>query len=111
MKLVPFLIGAAVGGPVRYLIDRYFRSNYRFPIGILVVNVFGSFLLGIVVAQNNSLSYGLMGFCGALTTWSALSLDLFDDLRASNLKSFSLNLLLNYGLGVAAALTGLWIAG
>ena len=45
MRLIYFLIGAGVGAPTRYLIDRYFRSEYRFPIGILIVNVIGSFIL------------------------------------------------------------------
>jgi hypothetical protein len=27
------------------------------------------------------------------------------------MKAFTINLLLNYGLGIAAALTGIWIAG
>ena len=107
MRLTLFLIGAGIGAPTRYAIDRFFRSGYRFPIGILIVNVFGSFLLGVVASQDTDLTFLLFGFCGALTTWSALALDLFEERR--NLKFFAVNLFGNYLLGVMAALIGLWI--
>jgi CrcB protein len=47
MKILFFALGAGIGAPTRYVIDTFFRSNYRFPIGILIVNVFGSFLMGV----------------------------------------------------------------
>ena len=110
MRLAYFLIGAGIGAPTRYVIDRFFRSQYRFPLGILIVNVFGSFLIGLIADSKSDISYGLLGFCGALTTWSAFSLDLFDDWRNNRWRSFAANLFSNYFLGVAAALIGLWVA-
>lgn len=108
MKLAYFLLGAGVGAPTRYVIDRYFRDNFSFPYGVLIVNVLGSFLLGITVTGTTNLSYALIGFCGALTTWSAFALDLFND--RANFRRLSVNLLGNYLLGVLAALIGLWVA-
>jgi CrcB protein len=107
MRLIYFLIGAGVGAPTRYLIDKYFRSEYRFPIGILIVNVIGSFILGIISRADGEIPYLLIGFCGALTTWSAFALDLFES--RTRIKEFSLNLLGNYLLGVSAALLGVWL--
>jgi CrcB protein len=107
MRLALFLIGAGVGAPTRYVIDRFFRDSYRFPYGILIVNVAGSFLLGLVVKQETDLAFLLFGFCGALTTWSAFALDLFEELR--EVKLFAVNLFGNYLSGVFAALLGLWI--
>jgi fluoride ion exporter CrcB/FEX len=52
----------------------------------------------------------LVGFCGALTTWSAFALDLFDEAEKKDYRSFALNLLSNYGLGVFAAALGIWVA-
>ena len=109
MKLGFFLIGAFIGAPTRYLIDKYFRSYMKFPLGILIVNVLGAFLLGVVLNTESSTGFAVMGFCGALTTWSALSLDLFDELNSKNYKTFALNLLSNYGVGVAAAALGIWV--
>ncbi len=108
MRLTLFLIGAGIGAPTRYVIDRFFRDGYRFPYGILAVNVAGSFLLGVIANQDTDLTFLLFGFCGALTTWSAFALDLFNELAKKKL--FAVNLFGNYLLGVFAALLGLWIS-
>ena len=34
MRLLPFIAGAALGAPLRYLIDKFFRTKYVFPVGI-----------------------------------------------------------------------------
>lgn len=109
MRLTLFLIGAGIGAPTRYVIDQFFRGNYKFPFGILIVNAVGSFLLGLVAKQDSDLTFLLFGFCGALTTWSAFALDLFAERRERSL--FAVNLFGNYLIGAAAALLGLWIAG
>jgi CrcB protein len=107
MKLTLFLFGAGVGAPTRYVIDRFFRDSYKFPYGILVVNVIGSFLLGLISRQDSDLTFLLFGFCGALTTWSAFALDLFEE--RGKKKLFAGNLIGNYLMGVLAALVGLWV--
>lgn len=109
MRITLFLFGAFIGAPTRYVIDRYFRSYMKFPLGILIVNVAGSFLLGLVLESETNIAFGLMGFCGALTTWSAFALDLFDEAEKKNYRTFVVNLLSNYGLGVVAALLGIWL--
>ena len=108
MRLTYFLLGAAIGAPVRYVIDNYFRTNFKFPAGILIVNTLGSFILGLVIDGETDLTFLLFGFCGALTTWSALASDLFEQRR--QVRSFAVNLISNYTLGVLAALLGLWVA-
>jgi len=82
----------------------------KFPLGILIVNVSGSFLLGLIIDSGSDIAYGLMGFCGALTTWSAFAIDLFEEVDKKDFRSFTLNLLTNYGLGVLAAALGIWVA-
>jgi CrcB protein len=110
MRLIIFTIGAFIGAPTRYIIDQYFRSYMKFPLGILIVNVAGSFLLGLVLDTETNTTFALMGFCGALTTWSAFALDLYDAGGKKNYRALALNLLSNYGLGVLAASAGLWVA-
>ncbi|PPK66378.1 fluoride efflux transporter CrcB [Actinokineospora auranticolor] len=72
-------LGAAVGAPARYLVDRGMRRwlGERFPWGTLVVNVVGSLVLGGVVAAAGPDLRVLLGtgFCGALTTFSTFSAD------------------------------------
>lgn len=82
----------------------------KFPLGIVIVNVSGSFLLGLIIDSGSEIAYGLMGFCGALTTWSAFALDLFEEVDKKDFRSFTFNLLTNYGLGVLAAALGIWVA-
>lgn len=111
MRLTNFLIGAALGAVARYMIVLFFRTFTRFPSGVLIVNVLGSLLFGIVSTSKSDLAFAVMGFCGAFTTWSAFALDLNNDLKRGNSRSFLANLMLNYGFGIGAALCGLWIAG
>ena len=111
MRLELFLIGAAIGAVVRFVIVEYFKTNYRFPIGVLVANISGAFILGLISKSSTDSAFGLAGFCGALTTWSALSLDLNRELRDRNFRTFVANVLLNFGLGIGAAALGIWIQG
>ena len=103
MRVLTFIAGAAIGAPLRYLIDRYFRAKYVFPVGILIVNVIGSFVLGYT--QGN---YFVMGFCGAFTTWSAFMLDIDNGLEFR--KRTALNLVLTFGLSIAAVAAGFALA-
>ena len=75
--------GAGIGGMVRY-----WGSNFvykflpaTFPYGTLIVNVLGSFIIGIVmyyldanemITQNVRI-FLTIGFCGGLTTFSTFS--------------------------------------
>jgi CrcB protein len=103
MRVLTFIAGAAFGAPLRYLIDKYFRAKYVFPVGILIVNVIGSFLLGYT--QDN---YFVMGFCGAFTTWSAFILDI--DKGLAFRRRTALNLVLTFGLSIAAVAAGVALA-
>jgi CrcB protein len=103
MRVLTFIAGAAIGAPLRYLIDKYFRAKYVFPVGILIVNVIGSFVLGYT--QDN---YFVMGFCGAFTTWSAFILDI--DKGLAFRRRTALNLVLTFGLSIAAVAAGVALA-
>jgi CrcB protein len=98
-----FIAGAAFGAPLRYLIDKYFRTKFVFPAGILIVNVIGSFILGY-----NQDSYFIMGFCGAFTTWSAFMLDVDKELPFR--RRVLVNIVLTFALSIAAVAAGAALA-
>lgn len=103
MRLLPFILGAGLGAPLRYLIDKYFRTKFVFPVGILIVNVIGSFVLGY-----NHENYFVMGFCGALTTWSAFMLDVDKDLPFR--RRTAINIVLTFVLSISAVAAGFALA-
>ncbi len=70
-------LGAALGAPARYLVDRAVRRRVGPPWGTVTVNVAGSFLLGVlVVLTRGAGGWQLLlgtGLSGALTTWSTFA--------------------------------------
>lgn len=93
MNFLLVAVGSAAGGVSRWLIGTALQRRYGdaavhvgalpFPVGTLIVNVTGSFLLGalaIVVARQSGESALLrlllmVGFCGGYTTFSTFSFD------------------------------------
>lgn len=72
----PLLVaaGAAVGAPLRYLAGHHLDGRY--PAGTLLVNMLGAFFLGLFTGRSlDGAEMALLGtgFCGALTTYSALA--------------------------------------
>ncbi len=75
MTVLLVALGAALGAPLRYAIATRIDQE-TFPTGTLLVNVAGSFLLGLFVgggATGDWLTFLGTGFCGGLTTYSAFA--------------------------------------
>jgi CrcB protein len=71
------VVGAAVGAPTRYLIDRTIQARHDtvFPWGTFTANMIGSFLLGLLATASLHTPHAVLallgsGLCGALTTYS-----------------------------------------
>ena len=101
MRVVLFVLGAGIGAPARFLIDRYFRNRYSFPVGILAVNIVGSIILGLT-----QLNYFVLGLTGAFTTWSAFALDV----NSSKNRSAVINIVLTFTLSILAVYCGISLA-
>lgn len=110
MNLLLFIAAAAFGGFTRSTVEYYLPpvGSSAFPRATLLVNVVGSFALGIALALPGEW-YVIVGtgFCGALTTFSGVSLQLHRRLTAEAYKPALLYLGALLGLGIFAAGTGL----
>ena len=72
-------LGAALGAPLRYLLGHWLDE--RLPWGTILVNLGGSFLLGLfsgLALGGESAALLGTGFCGALTTYSAFAVHTHD---------------------------------
>jgi CrcB protein len=117
VTLVLIAAGGAAGAVARYLVDNAVLDRFggAFPLGILVVNLSGAFLLGLLAAliiERGVLSTELrspllVGFLGAYTTFSTLMLDSWR-LIEDGLPALALvNLAGSTILGVVAVVAGL----
>jgi CrcB protein len=103
-------LGAAVGAPLRYLVDRAVGSH-NFPWGTFAVNVAGSFLLGLLAGGSRQfgaplLAFAGTGFCGALTTYSTFGYETVRLLQDGAKPLAVLNAVGSVVAGLAAAVLG-----
>lgn len=113
MTVLLISLGAAVGAPLRYLVDRALTRTAS-PWGTLVVNVGGSGLLGVVVANApDAEQFALLatGFCGALTTYSTFSYETLRLIEQGRGRRAMLFASVNLGLGFGALALGVALAG
>lgn len=111
-------VGAVLGAPARYMAEVVISRRARsFPYGTVIVNVAGSFVLGLVTGLG--LHHGLSGhwlalvgtgFCGAFTTYSTYSYETVALLCDGRPVAAAANLVGSVGLGLLAAAAGLGLA-
>lgn len=99
MTLLWVALGAAVGAPLRFVVDRWLNTGAGFPWGTFAVNVAGSlalgFLVGLQVSPTLTAALGV-GFCGALTTYSTFGHEVLRESRSDR------RITLAYALGSLA---------
>jgi CrcB protein len=95
-RLVLVSLGGAVGTCARYFLTIGLGAPpwaFGFPLGTFVINVSGSFILGVaavIIRQKLPPEYGYLylllgtGFCGGYTTFSSFELETFHLLTTGN---------------------------
>jgi CrcB protein len=109
------MLGAALGAPARYLIDRAVQARHEslFPWGTLTVNVVGSFILGFLAAvpvAAPATAFVGAGFCGALTTYSTFGYETVRLMRDGARFYAVANAVASVVAGLGAAFCGLMLA-
>ena len=111
------MLGGALGTGARFWLSGLVaeRGGEFFPLGTLVVNVSGSFVVGFFVAftglegpvlvSPRFRQFFMIGLCGGYTTFSSFSLQTLDLARDGDwLKAF-----LNIGLSFGCCLAAVWL--
>ena len=116
MKGIEFLLlglGALAGAFLRYKIAESPTLLGVLPINILIINVIGSFILGMFVVIsmyfNLDPKYSVfiaIGFCGSFTTMSSFALQSVSLIDSKHFALFGLNLIGNIGLSILALVIG-----
>ncbi|MBV9673928.1 MAG: fluoride efflux transporter CrcB [Verrucomicrobia bacterium] len=96
------------------------KIGESFPFGTLIVNVTGSFLIGLAAnttariaspeMRQAGIEFLMFGICGGLTTFSSLSLQTFTLLRAKRVDLATMNVFFSTLLCVFSVWTG-WTLG
>lgn len=120
MNVLLIAVFGALGAVSRYALNGLIVRccGDAFPLGILLINVAGCFLLGVVaqISQStdllspNARSALAVGFLGAFTTFSTFGLDTFRQLESAAWWAATANVLGNVVLGLIGVWLGISVA-
>jgi len=115
LKYVAVGIGGFLGAVARYALGSYIGGRYgvRFPLGTFVINVSGSFLLGLILTlltRTTASDYWRylipIGFIGAYTTFSTFEYETLRAIQDGQLMTGLLNVALSLFVGFIAVWVG-----
>ncbi|MCB0485846.1 MAG: fluoride efflux transporter CrcB [Flavobacteriaceae bacterium] len=111
-------LGGGVGSVLRYLVTRFLNNpTTGVPYGTFLVNIIGSFLIGIILGlalknealnQNHTLLLAT-GFCGGFTTFSAFAYENHLFLKSGNLTLLFSYIIASIVVGLLAVFLGIYI--
>lgn len=112
--------GGFIGSVCRYLIGMIpLKEGCTFPIKTLMINITGSFIIGIVAAlamkvgspDSRIVFFLKVGICGGFTTFSSLALETTDLIKDGKIYLAVIYTVLSVTLGVLAVFAGQGIVG
>src|SRR5215204_4706314 len=117
LKIGFIAAGGAAGAVARYLVNISPLADVfeRFPLPTLVINISGSFLIGVLVivltdrlAVSENIRFAIIvGFLGAFTTFSTFEMDIYDLAKERFLFSALIYTMLSVVGGFLAVIAGL----
>ena len=119
MKYLLVMLGGSIGSLARYVAGTAISTRFAslFPLGTLIVNVTGSFLIGLLMTLlSERLPHPywrlllVVGFLGGYTTFSSFEWETFSAVRGGGLWIGLLNVVGSVALGYAAVWLGATLA-
>ena len=115
MKFLLVFIGGGLGAMARYFVTTNLAGKLgNFPLGTFAANIFGSFLMGLVVgiiagraSLENVRIFAAVGFLGGFTTFSSFSAETLNLLQGGQIFLAAANILLSVAVGLVACFAGL----
>ena len=113
-------VGGFVGAVCRYLIGMIpLKEGCTFPIKTFLINIAGSFLIGIVAAlamkteslDSRTVLFLKVGICGGFTTFSSFALETTDLMKDGKMHLAAIYTVLSVTLGVLAVFAGQGLVG
>lgn len=109
--------GGFIGSVMRYLVQFYVEKGMisTFPMGTLIANVAGSFIIGVIFAlaeKGNIMNsewriFLTTGICGGFTTFSAFAYNNFMMIKEQSFLQLFLNIAGSLFLGILAVYIGI----
>lgn len=112
--------GGFIGAVCRYLIGLIpLKEGYAFPMKTFLINIVGSFIIGVVSAlamrtgflNPRLLLFLKVGICGGFTTFSSFALETTDLLKDGKIYLAVIYMVLSVSIGGLAVFLGQGIAG
>ena len=112
--------GGFIGAVCRYLIGMIpLKEGCTFPIKTFMINIAGSFLIGLVAAlamrteslDSRTVLFLKVGICGGFTTFSSFALETTDLMKDGKMHLAAIYTVLSVTLGVLAVFAGQGIVG
>ena len=115
MKILLVFIGGGLGATARYFVTTILAGKLgNFPVGTMTANIWGSFLMGLlvgIIAGRSSLEnvrlFAAVGFLGGFTTFSSFSAETLALIQGGQIFSAAANIFLSVAAGLAACFAGL----
>ncbi|MCK0105844.1 fluoride efflux transporter CrcB [Marinobacter sp. S0848L] len=110
-------VGAVIGANLRWALGMWLNASYHVvPWGTLAANLFGGWLVGVLIGyftHNSSLApewrlFAITGLCGALTTFSTFSLEMFAALQGGKWAAALTGILLHVVGSILMTALGFW---
>ena len=115
IKIIYIAFGGSLGSILRFLFSNFCKLYFPlFPIGTLLINVLGSFFIGLFISflNNKEVSeifiryFLIIGLLGSFTTFSTFSIETLDLYKHNGLSLSLLYVMLSIILSVFAAYIG-----